>query len=136
MLRACRGLLRAGGRTAFYTIHPAPELTARQRRRAARDGPIAVATPRPHAEMLAAAGYVDVQETDCTAEFRTVAQAWVDEFDARRDDFVALLGAAAFEQRQAERRTQLQAVEDGVLRRSLFVAVNPGSRRRRVAQSH
>ena len=48
MLRACRRILRPGGRTAFFTIHPATGLTATQRRRASRDGPIAVATARPN----------------------------------------------------------------------------------------
>jgi len=124
VLRACRQLLRPGGRTAFYTIHPAPGLDPPRRRRAARDGPVAVATSRPHLELLDAAGFVDIGETDCTAEFEATARAWIEQSDAHRDDLVALLGVRTFEERQAERRAQLRAIEDGVLCRSLFVAAH------------
>jgi len=115
-------LLRSGGRTGFFTIHPAPGLSPRQLRRAHRDGPVAVAASRPHRELLERAGFTDVEETDCTGAFREVARAWIDQWDLRRDDLVGLLGVEQFEERQADRRTQLRAVEDGLLRRSLFVA--------------
>jgi hypothetical protein len=129
VLRACARLLRPGGRTAFYTIHPAPGLTPAQRRRASRDGPIAVATPREYDEMLAAAGFVDVVQRDATAEFVTAARAWIDQSDWHRDALVAQSGQEAFDDRQRERRAQLRAVEDGLLRRSLFAATRPARRR-------
>jgi hypothetical protein len=86
-----------------------------------------VATPRAHADLLRAAGFVDIGETDLTADFLQVARAWIRESDAHRDGLVELLGAADFEERQAERRTQLRAVEEGLLCRSLFVARRPPS---------
>jgi len=132
VLRACRRLLRPGGRTAFHTIHPAPGLTPAQRRRASRDGPVAVACSRPHAELLEAAGFVDVSETDCTPEFAVVTRAWTEQYEAYQDDLVALLGAELFEDRQADRRAQLRAIEDGLLRRSQFVATRPEDRQLRV----
>ena len=128
MLRASRRLLRPGGRTAFFTIHPTPGLTPRLRRRAHRDGPVAVASHLPGRQLLERAGFVDVEETDCTAEFVTVAQAWVDQCEGHRDALAGLLGADEFDERQTERRIQLQAVRDGLLRRSLLVATRGDDR--------
>ncbi len=122
MLRASRRLLRPGGRTAFFTIHPTPGLSPRLRRRAHRDGPVAVASHLSGRELLERAGFVDVEETDCTAEFATVAQAWVDHCEDQRDALAEVRGADEFDRRQTERRIQLQAVRDGLLRRSLLVA--------------
>jgi hypothetical protein len=128
VLRASRRLLRPGGRTAFFTIHPTPGLLPRLRRRAHRDGPVAVASHLTGRELLERAGFVDIEETDCTAEFATVAQAWVDHCEDHHDALAELQGADAFDQRQTERRIQLQAVRDGLLRRSLFVATRGDDR--------
>ena len=110
---------------AFLTIHPAEGLTAGQRRRASRDGPIAVATPRPHREMLVGSGLTEVAETDLTAEFAVVTRAWIQQWDVHRDAVAALLGEPAVDERQAERRAQLRAIDDGILRRSLFSGRRP-----------
>jgi hypothetical protein len=125
VLRASRQLLRPGGRTAFLTIYPTPGLTLRLRRRAHRDGPVAVASHVPNRELLERAGFVDVDETDGTEEFASVAEAWVDQCDAHCDALADLLGADELEQRQNERRIQLRAVHEGLLRRSLLVARRP-----------
>lgn len=130
MLRASRHLLVPGGRTAFFTIHPAPNLTLRLRRRAHRDGPVAVACHLPNRELLERAGFVAVEETDCTEEFAAVAEAWVDQCDRHHHALADLLGGDELEQRQNERRIQLRAVNDGLLRRSLLVARRPDHEKR------
>jgi hypothetical protein len=86
---------------------------------------VAVASRRAHGELLEDAGFTDIAETDCTSQFLDVARAWIDQWDLHRDGLEELVGVEAFEERQGERRTQLRAVEDGLLRRSLFVAVRP-----------
>jgi hypothetical protein len=121
VLRASQRLLRPGGRTAFFTIHPTPGLDARRRRRAHRDGPVAVASHLPNRELLERAGFVDI-ETDCTADFATVARSWIDQYDRHHDALAEVLGAAELDQRQQDRRAQLHAIEDGLLRRSLLIA--------------
>jgi hypothetical protein len=122
VLRASRQLLLAGGLTAFFTIHPTPGLDARLRRRAHRDGPVAVASHLSQRDLLERAGFVDVQQTDCTAEFATTARAWIEQCEQRHDDLVAAQGAAEVEQRQRDRRAQLRAIDAGLLRRSLLTA--------------
>jgi hypothetical protein len=128
VLRASRRLLRPGGRTAFFTIHPTPGLPPHRQRRAHRDGPVAVASHLTARELLERAGFVDIEETDCTPEFATVAQAWLDQCEDHRDALAELQGADAFEQRQTERRIQLAAVRDGLLRRSLLLATRRDDR--------
>jgi hypothetical protein len=96
-----------------------------QRRRASRDGPVAVATARPHRELLEAAGFSQVTERDCTATFAAVTRAWIQQWEANHEDLVTLLGEPAVERRQAERRAQLRAIEDGILSRSLLTACRP-----------
>ena len=84
-----------------------------------------VASHLSNIELLQRAGFVDIEETDRTADFASVAQAWIDQYDLHYDALAELLGADALEQRQHERRVQLRAVHDGLLRRSLLVAVRP-----------
>jgi hypothetical protein len=76
-------------------------------------------------QLLERAGFSSIDETDCTAEFALVARAWIDQWDLHHDALVELLGAAEVDQRLLERRIQLRAVEDGLLRRSLLVATRP-----------
>jgi hypothetical protein len=90
-----------------------------------------VATARPHRQLLGAAGFTQVTETECTAEFAAAARAWIRQWEANHEDLVAVLGEPAVEQRQAERRAQLRAIEDGILSRSLFTACRPEEHHRR-----
>jgi hypothetical protein len=80
-----------------------------------------VASHRTPRQLLDRAGLVDVDVLDQTDEFRTVAAAWIDQWDRHRYALVELYGETDFETRQQERRMQLQAIDDGLLRRSLAV---------------
>jgi ubiquinone/menaquinone biosynthesis C-methylase UbiE len=127
VLRASRAVLRPGGTTAFFTIHASTGLDRSRLRRAHRLGPCAVATTAPYGDLLGRAGYVDIVQIDCTAEFGSAARAWLDQYSEHREAMVATLGAAAFEDRQAARRLLVRAIDEGLLRRSLFVASRPGA---------
>ena len=76
-------------------------------------------------ELLRRAGFVDVTEVDGTEEFRAVAKEWIDQWDDHRDALTAVYGEPEFESRQHDRRLQLRAVEEGLLRRSLFLGSRP-----------
>jgi hypothetical protein len=110
---------------AFTTIHPAPGLTRAERRRAAAAGPPAVATGRDHAELLAAAGLVTIAQLDVSETYLRTARGWLACGNQHADELTELVGQAVFEESQAERRTAIAAIEQGLLVRTLFVAVRP-----------
>lgn len=125
MLRALKRLLRPGGRIAFTTIYVTPGLSSAARRRAHRSGPRAVASRAEQRRLLASAGLVDIDEVDLTKEFAATGRAWLDEWDRHAEELRGLGGPATFEERQRDRRVQLSAIEDGLLRRGLFSATRP-----------
>jgi hypothetical protein len=125
VLRACAKLLRPGGRTAFFTIHAAPGLTVSQRKLVARHGPPAVASRRAHRELLEAAGFDEITETDYSEEFVTVTQGWIEEWDSHRGEMEAIWGVDHVKDRQRGRRAYLRTVRTGLMRRSLFTAQRP-----------
>lgn len=81
-----------------------------------------MATRTDEQRLLASAGFVEVEHLDVTADFARTAGAWLEEAEGHADELIAQQGAGSFAERQRERRTQLAAVEDGLLRRSLFAA--------------
>ena len=111
---------------ALTTIYVTSGLDATGRRRARNSGPRAVWTRSTQADLLASAGFVDIDEVDITAQFESTARAWITESEAHADAFAALEAPGAFEERQQDRRRQLRAIEDGILRRGLFSATRPG----------
>jgi len=125
VLRSLKRLLRPGGRIALTTIYVTAGLPPAARRRANRSGPRAVASRAAPPQLLASAGFVDIDEVDLTPEFATTGQAWVEQWDQNADELIHLEGLAAFGERQRGRRMQLCAIEDGLLRRGLFWARRP-----------
>lgn len=125
MLRALRRLLKRHGRTAFTTIYVAPGLAAAARRRAYRVGPRAVASRSDQRGLLKAAGFVQIDELDLTAPFVDTTRAWIEEGASHAEELAALEAPGVFAQRQVDLRAQLEATEDGLLRRALFSAARP-----------
>jgi hypothetical protein len=120
VLRACRRLLRPGGRIAYFTIFTTPGLSKRAHRRAVRLGPRAVASRREQAELLQAAGLVEVVETDVTADFLETARRWVRYASKFEGDLRSTLGDTLFDEQQTDRRAMIAAIEEGLLSRALF----------------
>jgi len=116
-------VLRPGGRIAYYNIFVTPGLPERLHRRALRAGPPAVASLGiSQVDLLRRAGFKSVEETDLTAAFLKTARAW---YEGRRDhesELRASFGDSWFEERQADSGAMIPAIEEGLLRRSLFVA--------------
>jgi hypothetical protein len=121
--RALRNLLRPAGRIAFTTIHVSAGLSPAARRRAHRAGPRAVASRAAQAQLLEAAGFVDIDELDVTDAFVETQRAWLEARARHRDELAPLEPPGAFEQRAADLRAQLAATEAGLLRRSLLSAI-------------
>ncbi len=106
----------------FTSIFEAPGLSSAARRRARAAGPRAVAMRSTHRRLLRAAGFADVTEVDVTAAFRATAAAWLAEWESHVDDLARLEPPGAFEQRLADRRALLAAVDAGLLHRTLLTA--------------
>jgi SAM-dependent methyltransferase len=121
VLRASRRVLRAGGRLAFFVIEPADADNPPPH----GVGPLFVAIPRPYRELLAEAGFGDIEYRDVTPEYRETAARWLSESRALESGLRAALGAGTFEGRLAEQVSDLAAVDAGVLRRSLYITQNP-----------
>lgn len=113
---------------AFFTIHLAPGLANAERVRARRSGPRAVEARGEHGSMLGRAGFDVLVEQDVTGEFLDTARAWLRESEMLTDVLTALEPEGGFDERQQDRRTMIAAVEDGLLRRTLYVAVRRGRR--------
>ena len=123
MLRACKRVLRRSGRMAYYNIFVPRGLPEHLHRRALRAGPSAVSSRGiSQTELLARAGFRSVEETDLTADFLTCAGAWYEGRQRRERELRAAFGDTWFEDRQADSRAMIPAIEEGLLRRSLFVA--------------
>jgi cyclopropane fatty-acyl-phospholipid synthase-like methyltransferase len=122
MLRACRDLLRPGGRMAFTTILVAPGLDAAQHRRAVRAGPWHVLARRPYPELVEQAGFTDVVDVDVSEDYARIQAAWLDATEARADEVRQLTSDVEFREAQADRRRARAAIEEGLLRRSLITA--------------
>jgi hypothetical protein len=116
-------VLLPGGRIAYYNIFVPPGLPEYLRRRAHRAGPSAVGSRGiPQTELLARAGFESITETDVTEDFLATASAWNGGRQRRESELRAEFGDAWFEERQADSRAIRSGIEQGLLRRSLFVA--------------
>lgn len=109
----------------FTTIEAMPELSPADRRRVAGAGPSAVLTRSSYPSLLRSAGFDDIRHTDLTGEYRSTQQAWIDAMNSRSSAIAAATGREAFEQRLADRRAALAAVDAGLLRRSQYAATRP-----------
>ena len=118
-------MLKAGGRTAFYTIFIPSGLSEKDYRRAARIRSHVTSWRRGHPELLSASGFSNVEEIDLTDEFLRVAQAWLEARERHADELSEVEGQAAFDQRLKEIKASVAALRDGLFRRSLFVAQRP-----------
>ncbi len=125
VLRECRRLLRPGGRLAFTSIFVRPGLDARQRRRAHATGPVFVAARHPYPALLGQAGFIDTVEVDLTPEYEQTHRTWLEATEQRADELRLVMADDEFAQGQADRRRALESIQDGLLGRSLFLAVRP-----------
>jgi cyclopropane fatty-acyl-phospholipid synthase-like methyltransferase len=122
VLKACRGVLRAGGRLAYTTIYVAEGLSRADHRQAVRAGPPFVTTRRPYVELTEQAGFVDVVEHDVTDEYARTQAAWYAATEARAEDLIRLTSVDAFAVAQRDRRRARDAIADGLLCRTLIAA--------------
>jgi SAM-dependent methyltransferase len=123
VLRECRRVARPEATMAFSVLSVSPGLADDEHRFALDAGPPFVDAPADYADLLRDTGWNLVQREDLTAEHLACARVLIQESMARRDALVELLGADEAAERVQRRRKAVAALERGVLRRELFVAV-------------
>jgi hypothetical protein len=106
----------------FFTIFVPGGLSESKYQRALSSGPTYVSTRRrDHQELLAAAGFGSVEEVDLTAEFLVTTRAWYDGRERFREALIQAEGEESFEERQLDSKVQAEGIENGLLRRALFL---------------
>jgi hypothetical protein len=86
---------------------------------------------RNYASLQNTAAFVDVDQIDVAATFALTHRAWLHHAPALADELAAAEPPGAFAQRVAEHIAAADAVDQGLLLRSLFVARRPLPRHRR-----
>ena len=125
VLRACRRVLKPGGRIAFYTIYVAPGLSVPGYRRIMKFWPSAATGSRSLSEMLEAAGFIGVRDTDVTKQYQKTSRAWVEGRRRRYDGLERAMGEETLKGKIEEGKAILASIKDGLLRRSLLTAKRP-----------
>lgn len=107
---------------AFHVIFVASGLSERDRDRAVAAGPAYVLASGSYPDLLAFAGFGEIDELDLTDQYLTTAAAWLHESTGAAKQFEEIFGIEEFRQGQQEREEALAAIEGGLLKRSLFAA--------------
>ena len=81
-----------------------------------------MSTSASYPDLLASAGFGEIDEIDLTGQYRATAAAWLDESAHAAEHLVEIFGIEDFRRGQQEREDTLAAIEGGLLRRSLFTA--------------
>jgi hypothetical protein len=122
VLRASRRVLRPGGRLAFHTIELPPGLTPAKQRRAISIGPPAVAVRTTYLGLLRSAGFNEVEAVDQTAEYLSTQHRWLAATLRHEKGLRSALGSDAVEEGIGRRRRTADAIEEGLLLRTLYTA--------------
>jgi ubiquinone/menaquinone biosynthesis C-methylase UbiE len=121
VLAECRRVLRPGGRMVFSVIYVAPGLAPGDHARAVETAPEFVESDTGYPELLAETGWAIREREDLTEAFRNSCTAKIRAEEARRAELEPLASAAEFDARQARMRRRIAVLEQGHLKRELFV---------------
>lgn len=105
---------------AFHVIFVAADLSERDRERAVAAGPLYVSASGSYTDLLASAGFGEIDEVDVTDQYQQTAAAWLRESTRAVKQLEEISGIEEFRRGQQERQEALAAIEGGLLRRSLF----------------
>jgi hypothetical protein len=108
---------------AFITIHTPPDLDAVGRKRASRQGPHLVNSSSDYPSLLERAGFRDVRATDITREYLRISRGWYRARGRYQAELRVAVGDVRVREMESDSRLNLKGVQDGLLRRSMFVAV-------------
>lgn len=122
VLQACQRVVREGGRMVFTVISVTPDLSSEDHRRAVENGPEFIESDTEYPALLAQTGWTILDHQDLTMDYAASCRRQLRADDERKDALTALIGATEYSERQAGWQSKIEALEDGLLRRELFVA--------------
>lgn len=112
-----------GGRLAFHTIEPTPNLSAANRRKASSIGPPGVAVRTSYPSLLRSARFTEIEMVDLTDEYLAAQRRWLTATLHHEHDLRGALGEDTVRESITRRRRTLGAIEEGLLLRRLYTAV-------------
>jgi len=121
VLADCRRVVRDGAKMAFTVISIVSDLSSAGYERAVEFGPPFVESALEYTALLDRSGWQITDHVDVTSEYAATVRRLLAAWQEREDALAALLGAAEFSAMVVRRRGSLAAIEDGLLKRELFV---------------
>ena len=122
VLEACRRVIRDSGRMVFTVIWITPGLSRDDHRRALEGAPEFGESETDYPTLLGQTGWAVNECLDVTEGYADSIRRFIRADGEFKDQLEALIGTTEFAERQAGWRSELHAVEEGLLRRDLFVA--------------
>jgi len=122
MLIECRRVAKDGANMLFYVIAPESGLSDADLDRACKVGPPFVAVADDYDELLGESGWHLLEKSDLTGDYLEALKRLVCGLETGADQFEEVLGPEEFEEHLAHRRSQIGAIELGLLKREMFVA--------------
>lgn len=121
VLNECRRVIRRGGTMVFTVISIAPGLCEADYARAVEAGPPYLEAECEYPDLLAQTGWKIIDQIDVSAAYGSTGRRHIREVQARADAIRDLIGEAEFEDMLVRRHRNVKAVEEGIVRRDLFV---------------
>ena len=121
MLQECRRVACDGARMLFYVIAPRRGLSGADLDRACEVGPPFVGVPDDYDELVKISGWSLLEKTDLTDEYLQALNRLVDGLQAGANELPEVLGPDEYVEHLNHRRSQIEAIEDGLLEREGFL---------------
>ncbi len=112
-----------GGRIAGYVIHTPSGLSVSDESRAGELGPSDIVSPAPLEELMYSEGFAIVAQTEVTDVFRTTCEAILKERRKLEDELRAEEGNEIYEEEQEKKLSMLTGIREGLVHRSLIIAI-------------
>jgi ubiquinone/menaquinone biosynthesis C-methylase UbiE len=127
VLETCHRVIREDGRMVFTVISISPDLSPREYECAVANGPEFVQSEASYPTLLRQTGWIIVDRQDLTLDYAASFRRLLQAHQKRKHALEALIGAAELAERHADCRSELTAIDNGLLRRELFVAIPDGA---------
>jgi len=122
VLHDTRRVIRQGGAMVFTVISITPGRSSTEQARAIEFGPPFVDSACDYATMLNRCGWHTSDRVDVTAQWVRTTRRYLGEQEAHHKSLEVILGKDEFDSSLARMRAKIAAIDDGLLRRELYVA--------------